>query len=134
MRYIGVKIPSRPASAIASAQRFRVSDTRTDPRGAMRRASIALSELCVTHRPTLELRKAAKDRPEPTSGWYQGIDGPVCTARSRVSRTSNPTDRSALSIVGLSSIPSRPPPRSMSALSLRWTGSSGSKRSVIQYS
>ncbi len=45
------------------------------------------------------LRKVARDRQEPTKGWYQGIDGPVCSARSRVSNTSKPTVRSASAAV-----------------------------------
>ena len=76
MKYIGVKMPSRPASTMATAQRFRVSATRTDPFGAMRRASSSLSVLWVTERPILELRKLVRENPEPASGWYQGIDGP----------------------------------------------------------
>ncbi len=107
MKYIGVKIPSRPASAMTSAHRSRVSATRTEPCGAMWSVSIALSELRVTQRPILELRKEAKERPSPTRGWYQGTEGPVCTARSRVSRTSNPTDRNALSMVAPGSWRSR---------------------------
>ena len=35
IKYIGVKMPSRPASVKAAAHRFKVSDTRTVPRGAM---------------------------------------------------------------------------------------------------
>ena len=89
MKYIGVKMPSRPAAAMATAQRPKVSDTCTDPCGAMRRASSNLSVLWVTERPIRELRKLARENPEPTSGWYQGIDGPACTERSVVSKTSN---------------------------------------------
>jgi len=134
MKYIGVKIPSRPASAMATAQRSRVSATRTVPRGAIRSPSNTLSVLWVTQRPALELRKPAKDRPEPISGWYHGIEGPAYSERSRVSNTSNPTDRSASSIVSRLSITSRPPPSWMSALIFRWWGSWGSKRSVTAYS
>ena len=113
IKYIGVKMPSRPASAMATAQRFKVSNTRTVPCGAMWSASSTFSELWVTPRPIRELRKAAREKPEPISGCYQGIEGPAGTARSRVSNTSNPTDRSASSIVCRSSIMSRPPPSSM---------------------
>ena len=68
MKYIGVKMASRPASAMAAAQRFKVSDTRTVPFGARWSVSSALSVLWVTQRPTRELRKLARERPEPTSG------------------------------------------------------------------
>ena len=49
-RYIGVKMPSRPASASAAAQRFKVLETRTVPCGTMRSASSARNEPVVTER------------------------------------------------------------------------------------
>ena len=67
-KYIGVKMPSRPASIIPSAQRFSILDTWTVPCGTMCSVSSTRSVLWVTQRPTLEPRKAARDRPDPTSG------------------------------------------------------------------
>ena len=67
-KYIGVKMPSRPASAMAEAQRSRVFATRTVPRGTARRVSSARSEVVMMKRPIFELRKPARDMPEPTSG------------------------------------------------------------------
>ena len=45
MKYIGVKMPSWPASAMATAQRFKFSDTRSVPFGTMWSASRTRSEL-----------------------------------------------------------------------------------------
>ena len=68
MKYIGVKMPSRPASTMAFPQRFNASATRVEPRGVIRSCSITLSELCVTQRPSLDLRNPAIDNPEPIRG------------------------------------------------------------------
>ena len=57
---------------MAAAQRFRTFDTRTVPFGTTRSASRTRSELWVTKRPNGDLRKLAKEKPEPISGWYQG--------------------------------------------------------------
>ena len=68
IKYIGVKMPSRPASAIATAHRFKVSATRAVPRGATWSTSSTFSELSVAQRPIVDLRKPARERPEPTRG------------------------------------------------------------------
>ena len=50
IKYIGEKIPSRPASAIAAPQRFNVSATLADPFGAILNVSSTFRVLWVTQR------------------------------------------------------------------------------------
>ena len=70
---IGEKMPRRPASSMAAAQRFKIAAAPAAPRGAMRSVSSALSELQVTLRPIFELRKLATETREPAkaASWTQ---------------------------------------------------------------
>ena len=95
-------------------------------------ASISCNVPRVARRPTLELRKLAKENREPARGWYQGMLGPAFSAKSPDSSNSNPTCRSASSIWCENAISGNAPPTSRSLFICRCRRLFASKRLVRQ--
>ena len=89
-KYIGVKMPSRPAATRLSAATLRSSPISNDPSGTARTRSRTRSAAEVIFRPSVVLGKPLRVRPPPSSGRYHGWSTSSPTARSCASTTSNP--------------------------------------------